>query len=129
LVEELLEENLNCIGDSEVNEPPGGNLGAYLNKIAPMFKHESFSTEQEWRLITRPMSSTSSGFRLREGQSSIIPYCRVPLSHEGRFPLVEVVIGPTIDPERSAAAVQTLLVSRGLKDVAVGVSEVPYRHW
>jgi hypothetical protein len=94
-----------------------------------MFKHESFSTEQEWRLITRPMRSRSLDFGFREGQSSIVPYCEVPLSHEGRFPLVEVVIGPTIDPQRSATAVQSLLVSRGLRDVAVTVSEVPYRHW
>jgi hypothetical protein len=129
LIKELLEENLARVGDSEVNGPPCGNLAAYLNKIAPMFKHESFSSEAEWRLITRPMRSGSSDFGFREGQSSIVPYCKVPLWHKGRFPLVEVVIGPTIDPERSAAAVQTLFISHGLKGVTVTVSEVPYRQW
>jgi hypothetical protein len=130
LIQEVLEENLNGDGQSEDRVPPGGNLQAYLNRYAPILKHPSFEEEHEWRIVSRPLMCSLPGFRFREGRSMLIPYYEFPLhGDEGKFPVEKVVVGPTPDPERSKASVQSFLVSQSLKDVEVTTSVVPYRNW
>lgn len=128
----LLEEAAEQILAGETNEfqPPGGNLQAYLLRFAPLFKHESFSGEREWRIITRPLMCTHPRFDFRPGVSKITPYYRFPLDHEQhRFGLSEVVIGPTPHSEEALTAVKSLLVRHDLREVSVRNSEVPYRNW
>lgn len=44
---------------NEDTHPPGGNLVAYLTRYAPILKHRSFSEEREWRIISRPIFSST----------------------------------------------------------------------
>jgi len=128
LIEEVLEEN---IARKEVDweyMPPGGNLGAYLNRYAPVLKESIFHEEKEWRLISRPLSCNFPKFDFREGSSMLIPFYKLPLKNRhSKFILHEVIIGPTLNPEQSLMSAKSFLVRQGLKNVAVEPSHVPYR--
>jgi hypothetical protein len=133
LIEEVLEENLerNKQPDPDNDLPKGGNLLAYLNRYAPILKDPAFAEEREWRIISRPLMCTLSGFGYREGPSMLIPFFKFPLIGIGRgaVPVQKVVIGPTPHPDLSASSVTSFLVSKGLRDVGVSPSAVPYRNW
>lgn len=138
LVEEVLEENLS--GDYrftpednelEIIRARGGNLLPDLNIYAPILKDESFNEEREWRIISRPLMSSSKDFCFREGRSLLIPYSKFPLSYNDlAFRLKEVVIGPTRDQGRSKSSVTSFLRHEGLlkrMEVDVEISKVPFR--
>jgi hypothetical protein len=133
LVEDVLVENAarRARGDGELaNQPPGGNLVAYLNRYAPILKHKSFAEEKEWRIISRPLPCSHERFSYRPSASMLIPYFRIPLSSAQQpFEVQEVVVGPTPYPEQSARSVQGLLNHHSLRDVSVRVSSAPYRSW
>ena len=110
--------------------PRGGNLRAYLNQFAPILKHQSFSEEREWRIISRPLWSTHERFSFRPGKSMLIPYYRVPLARIDQLPKIdEVVVGPTPHIEQSCVAVRNFLVRQKFENVPVEPSAVPYRNW
>jgi len=128
----LLEEVADQIiaGETSKFQPSGGNLTAYLFRFAPLFKHDSFSGEREWRIITRPLMCGHHRFDFRQGLSAITPYFRFPLEQEQQpFRLSKVVVGPTPHSELAVAAVNSLLVAHNLKDVFVCSSRVPFRSW
>jgi hypothetical protein len=144
LVDKVFEENIKRLHDGEklVSENPmngistkklmfpGGNLAAYLNRYAPILKHEAFSAEKEWRIISRPLMCTHDRFGFRSGNSTLIPFYRVPIAHSDRpLEIDEVVIGPTPSIDLSSKAVRSLLVSKWLHDVPVKHSRIPYRNW
>jgi hypothetical protein len=138
LLEEVLEEN---IERDRVRQdaflPDGGNLCAYLNRFAPVFKDSSFESEREWRLISPPLGCKFERFDFRAGHSMVVPYFRLPLfANDLLFQVHEVVIGPTPHPDQSVLSVQSLLVSERLsgggvvtQKVPVIVSRIPYRNW
>ncbi len=96
--------------------------------LAPLIKDNSFEDEEEWRLISRPISF--SRLDHRPSRSMIAPYFRLLIGSDQDFDcLEEVVVGPTPHPELSKASVQSLLQSHGLKNTAVRATKVPYRNW
>jgi hypothetical protein len=129
--ETLLSENPeDWLGTKRPISPRGGNLAFYLHRYAPILKHEAFSGEKEWRIISRPLFSAHDRFGFRCGSSTLIPYYRVPIAHaDRRLELDEVVVGPTPHIEQSCGAVGSFLVSRELTDVPVNPSAIPYRNW
>jgi len=128
LLEELADQFL--AWDKTAVRPPGGNFHAYLFRFAPLFKHQSFSGEREWRIITHPIMCTHPRFDFRPGVSKLTPYYRFPLADEQhRFGFSEVVVGPTPHDEEAVAAVKGLLIRHGLRDVSVRISDVPFRNW
>jgi hypothetical protein len=133
LVADVLAENAaqRARNDGELgNQPPGGNLVAYLNRYAPILKHRSFAEEKEWRIVSRPLPCSHERFGYRPGASMLIPYFRIPLSSEQRLIEVEeVLVGPTPYPEQSVRSVEGLLLRHGLREVKVQVSNAPYRSW
>jgi DUF2971 family protein len=134
LIDDTLAENL---ADYEKNGEPdalriGGNLRYYLNRYALIMKDPAFAEEQEWRLISRPVSFTSDSVCFRSGRSSIIPYEVLPFLDDGRMPIVQVIVGPSPHSEEAVGAVDGLLFrrfDRTLDAPHVTSSSVPYRHW
>jgi Protein of unknown function (DUF2971) len=113
-----------------VGQPLGGNLVAYLNRYAPILKHNSFAGEQEWRIISRPIYCSRDGFGYRPGASTLIPYFRIPLCTEQQaFSVEEIVVGPTPHPHLSVRSVKSLLTRHDLEKTNVYSSETPYRNW
>ena len=73
---------------------------------------------------------TGERFGYRCGNSTLIPYYRMPIADSDQaLKLDEVVIGPTPHIEQSCVAVRGFLVSQGLEQVSVNPSAVPYRNW
>lgn len=98
-------------------------------------KHESFSEEREWRIVTYPKGATLSGVHLKnyEGVSVrptarlLLPYMTLePLPGE-RLPLLEVRCGPSYFQEQSSRAMHILLRNHGYDNVQVSLSTVPLR--
>lgn len=104
----------------------GGNWHFYLHRFAPILKDTAFRDEQEWRLVSGPLSCALERFEFREGKSMLVPYYRFPLEHP---PIKEVVIGPTMSPESSLRSLRSFLVRKGVSPDAARLSNVPYRHW
>jgi hypothetical protein len=135
LVQEVFEQNLNrkITNSPDVDElPAGGNLNAYLHRYAPILKDSSFQDEQEWRLISRPLTCRSENFSFREGPSMLVPYFKFPLiDSEGYLPIHEVVVGPTPHPEQSKMSATSFLIRNHRRRARVPVesSRVPYRTW
>ena len=113
-------------GFSELRQP-GIDVRVYvdlfcrteLHPLALLFKHEKFSEEREWRIISsEPMMEDApdtgeTPLAFREGKSTLIPYRRVPLRHIGnRFPLTEVVVGPNPRCPIETGEVQALCTIR-----------------
>jgi hypothetical protein len=144
-VEAILREILNNrtpdkSRDDDYHWSSGGNLGVYLNRIAPVFKDYAFRHEREWRIISRPLSCTRPGFEYRAGKSMIIPYYKLPIANRaenvGETRLHSVMIGPTPNMVQAKRAVGSLLASQHLANemtpggpVQVFASSVPYRSW
>jgi hypothetical protein len=98
-------------------------------------KHQSFSEEREWRIVTYPMGATLSGVHPKsyEGVSVrptarlLLPYMTLePVSGE-RLPLLEVCCGPSQFQEQSSRAMHILLRNHGYDNVRVTLSNVPLR--
>ena len=134
LIDDVLTENAQqrakATTGSEHEQPPGGNLLAYLNRYAPILKHKSFSEEREWRIISRPLFCSDERFGYRVGASMLVPYFRIPLSLEQRpFHIDEIIVGPTPHPEQSIRSVKDLLTRHNLENTTVRNSDTPYRNW
>jgi hypothetical protein len=95
------------------------------HRIAPLLKHPAFEAEQEWRLITGPMTGDKERLGFREGRTMIVPYLNVSLAN---VQIHEIVIGPTVQHDLSRNSVDMLLAARGLRTVT-RLSDVPYKNW
>jgi hypothetical protein len=132
LLTDVLHENTQreLDGDDKEDKIPGGNLGAYLNRYAPILKHKSFAEEREWRIISRPLPITREGFDFRAGASMLIPFFKIPLFTDTLpFQVEEVVVGPTPHSGQSRRSLQSLLVKHGCKKTKVRNTAAPFRNW
>jgi hypothetical protein len=66
-----------------------------------------FHEENEWRLVSNPMSVHLMKFR--EGQSMLIPYFEFPLRAEKATYLASVTVGPAPHMELAEGATSMLL--------------------
>jgi hypothetical protein len=101
-----------------------------LQLIAPVLKHPAFRAEQEWRLVSEPKGIHDPGWRLRSGQSNLIPYYVFELGdrESASSPIAEVRVGPSPNPR-----VSMLGAARLMSIYRVGgkcsASAIPYRAW
>ena len=134
LLQDVLQENKERVDHATKDEedwdlPRGGNLIAYLNRYAPILKHESFSEEREWRIVTSPRMCVQERFDYRPGRSMLIPYYRVPLAgEEVEFAIERIVVGPSPHADQAVEVVKSLAVKYRLKP-SVQPSAVPFRNW
>ena len=94
--------------------------------IASTLKSKSFTEEEEWRLVTKPLDNHPS-IRFREGASTIIPYRPINISDTKNFPIKQIIIGPTPNKQLSKKAVDSLLSCKGIKSCDVKTSNISYR--
>jgi hypothetical protein len=107
-------------------------LGRELSAYAPLVKHEAFSAESEWRLISPPIApGDGSLVKYRPGRSTLVPYVELGGATAHPTPrlidaIVGVTVGPGPDNDLAATAVLGYLGTRGIH-VGVGWSDIPYR--
>ena len=130
--------------DSSQNTASGSDLDSYLKRVSetrltfaleilllgPIFKHSSFSQEEEWRLISTPAAIKEMQIKFREGRSMIVPYVEFGLSnHVTGMPIKKIIIGPTPNNQLSKISVQEILAINEVESCQVYCSEVSYRTW
>ena len=62
--------------------------------LAASLKHHSFAEEREWRLLFGP-GIDPARTDARASGSILVPYFKCPIRRNGRYPLAEVVVGPS----------------------------------
>lgn len=128
-------------------------LGSFLSRFIPMLKHESFSEEKEWRLIspwpinanginikdlTDPILQQSAigaamqkqGVCYRQGRSGIIPYVKFSLNDQlGRFITpISIRSSPNSLSGLSTGALKMFMKTNGLPDsCSIYTSGAPFR--
>lgn len=105
------------------------HLVGYFIRLAPLLKHESFRGEKEWRLVSFPIPNSREGEDYRPGSTTMIPFYRLKLPAEDKegFPLPQIILGPTGQPEVSKAATKRFLDHCGISVDEIAVSSSPLR--
>jgi hypothetical protein len=114
-----------------------------MSEFIVAFKHPEFREEREWRLVyveeTRPPYDDAAELPLfRAVGGNVVPYVitsfkeAVEFSKDDTnglaFPIVDVMIGPTIDPKLNTRSVTLLLLSLNRHIVPnVRSSDIPLR--
>jgi hypothetical protein len=100
----------------------------YLALIAPIFKHGSFEMEREWRLVSKPVTSTA---KLIPMPSATGLKLFLPFKLSGRqagIQSVKCTIGPNIDRIGMKAAVGVMLEKYFPKaEIEINPTGTPYR--
>ena len=98
--------------------------------IAPVVKDSHFGLEREWRLVSLPRPADDPNLTaVLTGNQASVRFI-LPLCEEGAREvdvISSIVIGPTVDPENIADAVDVLARHRGFRVPAIRYSRVPYR--
>jgi len=72
-------------------------------ELAPIFKHQAFAHEEEWRLVSPRIIDGDPCINFRGGDFSVIPFVFFDLP-----PIRECIVGPSVDQSLSARAVEQL---------------------
>jgi hypothetical protein len=106
---------------------------------AARIKHPGFSEEHEWRVIfqasTYALAPVEKAGRcieivkFRDGQFGRTPFIEIPLSlaDAEKSPLRRIVVGPGRHKEDVKRSVDLFLLNRGIQNVEVSTSLIPYR--
>ncbi|HZZ95232.1 MAG TPA: DUF2971 domain-containing protein [Usitatibacter sp.] len=121
-------------------DPPGEDVEARERLVerfngtflmaAPIIKDRHFAQEREWRLVStpRPISDpriTASLSGKKASVKFVLPLAAEGESHPEIFS--SLIIGPTLDPESVADAIEVLADRRGFRLPKVHISDIPYR--
>ena len=97
---------------------------------APVIKDTHFGQEREWRLVSMPRPPDDPRMTaLLAGNVASVKFV-MPLLHEDEAAtgiISSITVGPTLDPENVADAVEVLARRQGFRIPAVRFSRVPYR--
>jgi len=121
-IEKINQHGLNIDNDSTDRLALGSANSFELSivRYGAFFKHVSFKDENEWRVITDPISVSDPNFKFRPGKSTITPYYTLELVNKidinGNkvndvwFPIIEkIVIGPCPHESLSRQSVTGLI--------------------
>ena len=108
-----------------------------IARFAPFIKHPQFHEEQEWRLVVDGLFRGPECIKVRRGGAGLVPYVEIALAKaDGRFPIADLVVGPSAQGELARAAAWHALEANGVaksgKDDAaelVRISKIPFRNW
>lgn len=99
----------------------------YFRSIAPLVKHEGFSSEQEWRLIKWCLP-TEEQICFRPRMSYLLPYVQFELGEPAGSPLSLIRCGPGANQDLAFCSMDLMIDAFGYNP-SRGRSVVPYRPW
>jgi hypothetical protein len=109
------------------------DYAARLLVMLSVFKHPGFFEESETRLIVLFINKGVSRPELikhRSAKSGDTPYIEVPIGIRNQpSSLAEITVGPSVKQEQAIENLKILLQQKGLHDVKVVSSQIPYRNW
>ncbi len=92
--------------------------------LAPLFKHEAFKDEEEFRIVYSTVQGSSIPIEYRP--EPLVPFVRLPMASGERLPLRSVTLGPANERQHLVGDVRRMLDQLGLDDVSVRLSRAPY---
>lgn len=103
--------------------------------LAASFKHQAFSEEKEWRVVSAPMPSTNAHIGMRGTNSMLIPHFEVDLNVLKRtndkgqriLGFDRFVVGPTKELRLIVTSIGILVSRRNIRWGTIGRSFAPYR--
>ncbi len=102
-----------------------------LLRVAPLLKNESFSEEQEWRLVFPIEASrlpSNYPFQFRAVRDTLVPYIAFPLlraNQDGPVQCTDLILGPGSHPS-AEVSINMLFQTQKIR-VLARQSKVPYR--
>jgi hypothetical protein len=126
---ELVEKSLRMRQEDQTIEPIAvAEFFAFqLSLIAPALKHESFSEEREWRIVSPLIPSQRSQVGVRETAGRLVPYFDFKLTERRHLRLGRVRVGPASDRTRALAGTTETLEIYEVAVREVLPSSIPYR--
>jgi Protein of unknown function (DUF2971) len=113
-------------------------FGQHLGRIGAILKHESFSEEQEWRLISPIIQEPHLQLDFRGSDTLLIPHFRFKLTSDewpeigthgessARIP-TRVIVGPNEQPGTQAQFALEFFLRTHMPGASRGHSAIPYR--
>lgn len=98
----------------------------HIYQVLALIKHNSFSEEREWRIISGLYDSLDN-CGIREGKSMFTPYIELHLPEEGPW-FNSVQLGPSPHRELSLTSLRAFMQNNKFCD-NVEACEIPYREW
>ncbi len=104
-----------------------------LATVAPSFKNKAFAEEQEWRLVSEPVSVLDPNIGVRAKPHIMFPYFRFSLDGlpdkkaKKNLCFDRFIIGPSTNPKLSDSAMGYFLSKYKLSYDHWRHSETPYR--
>jgi hypothetical protein len=96
--------------------------------LCPLLKHPSFVEEQEWRLVSHPITVEHPQVKFREGNTMLVPYFDLHLTEDTEpISIKSITIGPTSFSGMSHESLKAFLKSEKIKYDKVEISKIPYR--
>jgi hypothetical protein len=97
-----------------------------IYQVLALIKHNSFSEEREWRIISGLYDSLGQ-CGIREGKSMFTPYIELHFPEDGPW-FNSVLLGPSPHRELSLISLRAFMQNNNLCD-NVDACEIPYREW
>ena len=115
----------------EIQQEIISQLAIMYQHLAPQMKDQSFSNEDEWRLIhyrnkKLPLSSDPEVF-FRAAKDVVLPFTKIKPQKSAKLPLTKMVVGPGPKGGLVRDALVGLLTKNHYDDVPVELSSVPFR--
>lgn len=117
LISEVFEQSL-------TNIEHGNHFIAEFLNLAISMKFQCFQSENEWRLVSRPINFDDGRLSFRVGKSMIIPYLPIPIDLSS---IEEINIGPCQHPDLARIAIRDMAFKFGLSNAEIKNSQIPYR--
>jgi hypothetical protein len=124
--EQLIRKHLDLALLQDSEDHVFQNFELFYRFLRPRMKHDSFSEEREWRLLSVDPLETIQGLRFRPGASFLIPY--VPITFvDNQLPIQEIIVGPCKHPDLAAMALRRMLDTQGQSHISVRLSGATWR--
>lgn len=133
IMKEVVDMHLEFYKDGEDAELLLNGFITVLATIAPCFKNQAFIEEQEWRLVSEPVSVLDHNVGIRAKTHMMFPYFRFSLDGlpdkkaKKNLGFDRFIIGPSANSELSSSAMGYFLNKYKLSHDHVGYSQIPYR--
>jgi len=129
LLRPIVEQMLRTVSDSSDNAR-GIDLFRVFTKdflrVAAVIKDSSFEAEQEWRLLFGPGIDPSTTDAKTSG-SMIVPYHKCSIKRGGRYPIQEIVVGPSQDVELAGRSLRYVTADKFHWPVKIVQSQSTFR--
>jgi len=125
--EDSVDKLINLLRDSKNKPQPQRDEAweIYIQTL-PLFKHNGFREEHEYRLVFATKSSQVTDIHFRYQRGVAVPYIVLFEDEQVLLPIREIVVGPSQDAELREKAIQLMLVQKGLNPQVVKLSSIPY---